>query len=215
MSSDVQITFRSMMEPPEWKALGRKCRVSPSYDKAFRSIKAELRHLAATDVVVEAGFDAADIRRDGMPRASITPTHQVVRVTFKGRRGVQLAFTCGAYDLWYYNLYLIALTLSSLRSVDRYACTQSDEQYRGWSALPPGRASIAVAEWASVQDAMGFLSSVGKAPVTSGVAAVYRAAAKVAHPDVSGCDALMSKVNRAKEFLDAVDTLPTNERPTP
>jgi len=51
--------------------------------------------------------------------------------------------------------------------------------------------------------------------VTSGVAAVYRAAAKVAHPDVSGCDALMSKVNRAKEFLDAVDTLPTNERPTP
>ena len=39
---------------------------------------------------------------------------------------------------WQANVRAVALTLESLRAVDRYGVSQHGEQYRGWQALPAG-----------------------------------------------------------------------------
>ena len=197
--------FRAMPVEPPWKPLGKGCIKDATHTRAFSLLRYELGRIGATDVVIEAGFRPDQIRNDGLPYSSAKPIHSTVRITFRKSGVLPLSFTAGGHADWFVNLYLIAMTLERLRAIDRYACTQGDEQYRGFSSRPPGGGSAA-SEWSSIEDAMRYLCRVGSPDVLSVLPAdlphVYHAAAKKAHPDAGGNTELMSKVNRARDFVE-------------
>lgn len=207
----MDITFKPMPKEPKFKRLPAECRPNATYKRTFDLLRYELVRIGAVNVVLEAGFTDRQLRQDGTPRAETIPSHSTVRITFqKGKDS--LSFTCGGHGKWVQNVYLIGMTLERLRAIDRYGCIQGDEQYRGFSALPPGASSILAAEWASVADAIRFLSEVSGIPLNiqpgqgikpEALKHLYNAAAMKTHPDLhGGSEAMMAKVNRAHDFIE-------------
>jgi len=209
--NDVQ--FRYMPKQAKWRPVHKDSKgIKATWSRAFAALKYELGRIDAKSVIVEAGYPENRLRNDGWPIANATREHGHVRISFT-KNGVPMSFFFGGWVETEQNVYMIALTLKALRAVERYGCAQAGEQYRGWSALPPG-GGIAAAEWSSVEEAAKFLCTVAWGPhadtrnVVPGVASgpmldeVYRRAAKKAHPDVGGSNDLMSKVNRAKDFIE-------------
>jgi hypothetical protein len=206
----MDITFQPMMKEPKFKHLPGDCRCKASHAKALATLKYELGRIGATNVVLEAGFTDRQLRLDGTPRAEHKPVHSTVRITFKKDGKLPLSFTAGGHSDWVINIYLVAKTLEMLRAVERYACVQGEEQYRGFSSLPPGASSIIAAEWASPLDAAHFLATLGgyivpRTGIPTNIKEVYHTAAKKAHPDAGGSTDLMSKVNRAMEFIEKAE----------
>jgi hypothetical protein len=167
-------------------------------------LEREMAHLSAKDIIVEGGFTLNDIRNDGWPRSSARPTPPVVRLSFVSKHG-PLAYLCGTFDDYGANLRAIGLTLSNLRAIDRYGATSTGEQYKGWSQLPPP-GGLAMDEWPNVEAAVRFLCDVAgwitPPAVPSNIASVYRDAAMKVHPDKGGDSSAMSKVNRARDFIE-------------
>lgn len=210
------ITFRPMPDEPPYQALGKDCRPDASHARMMKLLRYELTKIGATDVIIEAGFTADNIRQDGMPYSGARPSHSTVRLTFRKGGKTPMSFTCGGHDDWVQNLYLIAMTLERLRAVARYGCVQADQQYRGWAQLPPG-GGIAAGEWLTLDAAARFLwiaagwpeNDLEKAQFRRVITdpevlrRVYQDAAKVSHPDAGGTVAQMSKVNRARDFIES------------
>lgn len=105
----------------------------------------EIRHLCPREVILEADFKEAQLRQDGMPRASAIPASPGVILTLVGTAHGDLRYPCSTFRGWQENVRAIALSLEKLRAVDRYRVTRHGEQYAGWKALPPppGRTSAA------------------------------------------------------------------------
>lgn len=199
----IEVAFRYMEKQP-WKPVHKDSRnLRANWSKAFEKLRYELARIKAERVVVEAGYRPHQVRADGWPYSSAKPEHAQIRVSFT-KDGVPISFFFGGWSEPEMNAYMIALTLERLRAVDRYGCTQAGEQYRGWAQLPAG-GGIAVAEWASVEDAMRFLSKVADGEIHSTLAQdlprIYREAARKAHSDAGGGDEQMAKVNRARDFV--------------
>lgn len=206
MTALVGFQFRYMPDPRWGHQVHKDVRgLRANWSKAFTKLRYELARIKATDVVLEAGYKPTQLRNDGWPMATASPEHSAVRVWFKAKR----QSLCFQYDGWRdveMNVYMIALTLERLRAVERYGCTQSDEQYRGWSQLPPGtgKGPIVADEFGSANGARLFLAETAGVPLHRDVidADLYRAAARRAHPDQGGTNELMAKVNRAKEYIE-------------
>lgn len=158
------------------------------YVKTLDKLESELRILKARDVVIEAGFQAAQIRNDGWPRGKERPSHPGVILYFTGKDG-PLRFPCGTYGRYEDNLRAIALTLENLRAIDRYGVTLGHEQYQGFKALPAPKNEIG-----TVEDAAAFLAT--QAGLDDDIAThliedpqavreAYRMAAARLHPDKS------------------------------
>lgn len=210
----MDILFRYMEKRDQFKSIGKDAvggfRGRVTWTKAVNTLRYELERVGATDVVVEAGYKLNQVRNDGWPYGSDKPEHGQVQVSFKRNGKTPMAFFCGGWTAFEYNLHMIALTLERLRAVERYGCVQGEEQYKGWAKLPPGanegRAPIVTEEFASIEDAMRYLSKIGDGEVISTLPAdldlVYRAAAKKAHPDKPrGSVETMAKVNRARDYV--------------
>jgi hypothetical protein len=210
----IDVLFRYMKKPEKWKSIGtdavRSFRGKITWSKAFNLLRYELGRIGATDVVIEAGYEPNQVRNDGWPYSNAKPEHTAVRVSFRKRGKVSMAFLCAGWNGVEYNVHMIGLTLERLRAVERYGCVQGEEQYKGWAQLPPGanegRAPINAEEFATIEDAMRFLCRVSDGEVLSTLPAdldlVYKAAAKRAHPDKpTGSGELMAKVNRARDYV--------------
>lgn len=211
----VEVSFR-YMERQGGVKLGsdgvRSARSSnPNWSKAFELLRYELHRIGAKDVVIEAGYKPHQVRADGWPYSNASPEHQQVRVSFK-KGNVPISFFQGAFSgsigCVPYNVWLIGMTLQALRAVDRYGCTRAGEQYRGWSQLP---SSIQAAEWSNVEEAARWLIAQASPLMMRPEAIIgnpenlriaYRHAANRVHPDKGGGHELMSKVNRAKDFIE-------------
>lgn len=156
-------------------------------------------------IVVEIDANEQDIRRDGMLRsnARVGP-FPGVRISFDSRHG-PLAYASDTYEDWRHNVRAVALGLESLRAVDRYGITRTGEQYRGFTALsskPAGDEAL------TVQDAKLVFSDALKRPITDAEASttedvlyMFRAAAKVHHPDVGGSEQVFKLLVRARDTL--------------
>lgn len=212
----MEIQFRYMEKKAKWTPIHKDARrIRAGWDKAFKALRYELSRIGATEVVLEAGYQHSQLRRDGLPISSAKAEHGQARVSFR-KNGVPMAYFCGAWTTLEQNVYMIALTLERLRAINRYACTHGSEQYKGWAQLPPGEGAggssaiaaaewaSAAAEWASAADARKFLAAVGGFVEWDGVdlTDLYRAAAKKAHPDAGGSVETMAKVNRARAFIE-------------
>lgn len=185
---------------------------SASWTSTLNLLEREIRHLAGKDIVIEIDTTLSQIRNDGWPYSSAKVGRPGVRISFASKHG-PMSYTSVQYARWETNIHAVALTLERLRAVERYGCVKNAEQYQGFSALPPGRggrSGIQVGEWSSCEDAARFLLSVWGGSYTEDdiqatvhdPTGTWRDASKKVHPDLpGGSEAMMSKVNRAREFI--------------
>lgn len=189
---------------PETK--GRK--TSPfraKHSDTLKKLDAELEHLQARGAVaVRVVATQADIRRDGMLRASARVQHPGVAISFTSARHGALTYPCDAFQAGYYgeswqaNLRAIALGLEHLRALDRYGIAGHGEQYAGWRAI---EAASKADGFASVDDAVRWLADFTGGSRHDGAADLLRRASRVAHPDRSGIPEDWARVDAARQLL--------------
>lgn len=206
----IDLRFQPMKERPAAKH--RYYKASPFKAKlGLDELERELKLLKATDIVIESGHDRMQIRNDGWPRGGSSPAHQDVRLFFHCKHG-QLRYECNMFDTWEANLRAIGLWIQRQRlAIEEWGIGTGGEAYRGFAALPPP-GGLSAPEWASVDQAVMFLlaTRAPEASITTSMIEgalknldlVYRDAAKKAHPDTGGSEELMSKVNRAKAYIE-------------
>lgn len=160
-------------------------------------LERELKHLDAKNIVIQAGFARHQIRNDGWPRGGAVAAHPEIVLSFESRHG-PLSYSCSAFSTWEHNLRAIGLHLQRSRlAVEEWGIGVRGEVYRGFAALPAAEGP---------QDGMAarrWLSQLTGLPAQTETRALYRAAAKVAHPDMQGGSAdLMCRVNRAVQVIE-------------
>lgn len=198
----MDITFRPL---PNWpfpptKARGAS-RFKSTYGKTLLLLDAELRHLRAKEVVIQAGFHERDIRLDGLPRSDArNPIHPGVILTFQSKHG-PISFPCDTYSSWEDNLRAIALSLENLRAVDRYGVTKRAEQYRGWQALPAPGDVMPYSRDEAIEVVLR-LSGFATIDTPEACEAAYKKAALKVHPDRNnGKDTEFKKLQAAMQIL--------------
>lgn len=124
-------------------------RFDSTWSSTLSLLGREIDHLDGRDVVIECDIREQDIRNDGMIRANARPATPAVVVAFDTKQHGPMLYRCDRYvtgwrgessESWQHNVRAIALTLESLRAVDRYGATETGQQYAGFKALPAGRA---------------------------------------------------------------------------
>lgn len=193
-----------------WQRPGgrKRAQFRSTFSSTLYDLEYEVLHLRGRDVVLEVDVRERDIRRDGGLRADARPESPAVVVAF-GTPDGPMQFRADKYTQWQDNVRAVALTLTSLRAVDRYGATDTGQQYTGFKALPP--AGIALGAGMSVDDAVTFIVEHSGNVYAANyllhnpdqMLAAYRLAAKRLHPDTSGGDhALFQKLQDAKRVLD-------------
>jgi hypothetical protein len=176
----------------------------------MRLLQAELNHLRAEHVILQLAIGQHDLRLDGKPRANARPAHEGVILTFEHPEYGPLTYPADRYDDWQDNVRAIALSLKSLRDVDRYGVTRRGEQYTGWGQLPPAGGSTVVAKMSAriaaevLVDAEQMDGDPDDLLIDAqAVRFTYQNAAKKVHPDVHGGDTRRFQlVSEAKSVLD-------------
>jgi hypothetical protein len=206
------MVFRPLLA---WPGEPTRCRkasqFSSPYPATLELLERELGMLGARDAVLQLALTEADIRTDGLPRANARPAHPGVVVSFESRHG-PLQYATDVFDDWRDNLRAIALSLEALRRVDRYGISKRGEQYTGWRALPAGgnghqrdRSESArfILRCAGLAD-----DEVNVAGVLDGTSlhAVYRLAARRAHPDAGGSNAAFSELEQARRAVEGASS---------
>jgi hypothetical protein len=179
-----------------------------TYDKTLRLLMSELRCLRADfPVVIEAAVSEADLRLDGMLRATATLQHPGIIVSFTGSVGgkpTPMRFVCDHFRHWQSNLRAIGLTLERLRLVDSFGVTRSGEQYAGWKQLPDRSTSDMSATSAAAMLAAhgGHAQPIILASSTAFTEA-HRASMRYFHPDnaETGNADLFQAINNAAAIL--------------
>jgi len=163
------------------------------WEATVNELRRELDYLDASDVVLEIGVNARDIRKDGMLRADAKPGHPGVRLSFQCDSGA-LSFTCDTYEQtwaylmpsWQANVRAIVKTLEALRAVDRYGATKG-EQYAGFKALGAGTGGIALGGMTK-DDARALLLELSQSRGVTSDKDAWRQARFLTHPDRNGGD---------------------------
>lgn len=197
---------------PKTKAR-RPSRFGTTWSKTVDLLERELGHLQARKVVIQVDVDASQVRLDGMLRADARPRSPGVILSFDSRHG-PLSYPCDTFTHWQDNIRAVALSLESLRAVDRYGVTRHAEQYRGWQKLPPpvnGRAEAMTPDAAArVLERMAIGGDPGEADREvqriltdrDEWERVYREAVKMTHPDRGGDPEQFKRVQAAWEILE-------------
>lgn len=173
--------------PGKPKTTRKRAVFRATYQKRLVFLERELNHLGARGILIQAYLNEDQIRNDGWPRSNQRPKQPGIIVTFQNRKGESLSFPCDTYTDWEDNLYAIALSLESLRAVDRYGVTQREEQYQGWKRLAaPEKEQTRDRTWALSHLAMLAGTVVSALGNQSGIDLAYRAAARKTHPDHGG-----------------------------
>lgn len=194
----MQMTFRPVQwDGPYTALLSRKgaYNFKATWASTLDLLDRELFNLQAQNVVLQAGFQESDIRLDGMVRSNARiPAFPGVRLLFDSRHG-PLVYQTDVYDSWKANVRAIALSLEALRKVDRYGVTKAAEQYKGWKAIEGGVSPVQARQ--TLADVVGVSTPAGGFNDQS----LYRAAAKISHPDQGGSRETWDAVQTAKEVL--------------
>jgi hypothetical protein len=199
-------------------------RMSPfrsGYSQTLDLLDDELTKAAAVDNswVLEMWVDPREIRLDGRLRASAKGvfkpgiifkfsrfTGRVMRRKSDGstfNETQDIAYPCDAFTSWKDNLRAIALSMQSLRRVERYGVFKYDDIISRL-ALPSAEGSVSTRE-----SAAAFLaqhSGVDRKEIMFSETArsvAFRKAALALHPDKGGNPEEFMKLNEAKKVLAA------------
>jgi hypothetical protein len=170
---------------------------------------ASLGPVKDADPVLQVDVDTSALLLRGGLRSSARPTTPTVALTVQTAKRGTLTFIASRYTRYEDNLRAIALTLEALRAVNRWGATESDEQYRGFEALPPasGFSTLEDAAWFII-DSAGWDHDDSIDPVMvlrmkPTMESAYRAASKRLHPDTdAGSDEGFKKLTAAREMLE-------------
>lgn len=198
-----------------------RSRVDATWTKTLTLLGREIDHLGGRDVVIEIDVREQDLKLDGTLRANArTPEHPAVVVAFETDQHGSMLYRCdrffapyyGQVD-WQHNVRAIALTLESLRAVDRYGATETGQQYTGFKALPAGRAMPA--SHMTDDEALAVLVAIaGPDADWDDDASLHRKARAVAHPDRNNGDqTLWDQVEQAANALRSGPMTAPDEHP--
>lgn len=198
-------TVRPISDRSRFSGKPRPSQFQSSWPNTEALLLSEVKHLKGRDIVIEIDVSEGGIRNDGRLRANAKPSSPAVRVAFESMYG-PLSYATDRYSTWQDNVRAIALSLESLRRVDRYGVTKRGEQYTGWKALPSG--SGGPASHMTADEAWSILGSFGERPVAEqrqapdGLQRAYRRARAFAHPDRHDGDrTLWDQVEQAARLL--------------
>lgn len=159
---------------------------------AMRRLNDELARIGGRGMVLSSNLI---LNRDGSPRSSQAQPNDP---------GVALYFTldkkpvcmpCDTYTRVEQNIAAIAKHIEATRAIERYGVASMSEMFAGFAALPaPGNESKR--HWRDVLGVPRDLVLDGK---TNIIEALFRDAAKKAHPDLGGTDAMMAELNAARD----------------
>ena len=185
-----------------------RSRFRSSWAITLAELSYEIERLGGTSWVLQIDVSDYDLRKDGGMRANARPpSSHAIRINFTAKAKGPLSFAIDRYDDWRDNVRAVAKTLEALRAVDRYGVATAGEQYRGWTAISNRPAEMSreqaaefIAHWAGVA---GFADVVAEiAQGGEDLRTAYYAAAKRAHPDVTGDDGdTMARLNAARDLL--------------
>lgn len=174
-------------------------RFSVTFGRTLEDLERELLAIHAKDIVIQCYLELKDIRNDGWPRSSASPSQPGIILSFlKGQDTISMP--CDTYQHWHQNLRAIALTLHALRMVSQYGVTTNNQQYEGFKRLAPASAQ-SEREWAAkfLTDATGVV--VTQEPDAETLDRAYKAAALKMHPDRGGTQDEFVRMRRAVEIL--------------
>ena len=118
------------MERPEKCGMVRSD-FSSKYSQTLDLLEAELRHLRAKEVTVQAGY--RQVRNDGWPYSAAKPEHPAVALQYSTANS-RFVFRAFRYTRFEDNLRAIAKTLESLRGIDRWGVVEG-QQYSGFKQI--------------------------------------------------------------------------------
>jgi hypothetical protein len=184
-----------------------------TWTKTLNLLDREIEHLGGHDVVIEVDVREQDIKLDGMLRANARATSPAVVVAFETEKHGPMLYRADRYadtwsnrPGWQENVRAVALTLESLRAVDRYGATETGQQYAGFKALPAGRA--VPASHMTRDAAIAVLAGIHGIPVEhlntdpDVLRSTWRAARRLTHPDRNNGDATRwDQVEQAAQVL--------------
>jgi hypothetical protein len=191
-----------------------------TWTKTLTLLGREIELLGGRDVVIEVDVREQDIRLDGGLRANARATSPAVVVAFDTRAHGPMLYRADRYGDrwsnrpgWQENVRAVALTLESLRAVDRYGATETGQQYAGFKALPAGRAmpashmtrteAIAVlADWGQRRSAIPAVPAEHINTDPEVLYRLHRSARRAAHPDRhEGDQTAWDQVEQAAQVL--------------
>lgn len=186
------ISDRTWLRPASAR---ERSRFTATWTDTTSLLERELDHLHARRLVMELDVREQDIRNDGQVRANARPMSDAVVLAFESQHG-PLQYRSDIYNtvawgargapVWQHNVRAIALTLESLRAVNRYGATSHGEQYRGFKAIGAG---YGLAPTSMTTDlAATVLRDEAGDRATFSTAANYKAARANAHPDRNNGD---------------------------
>ena len=210
------ISDRTWLRPPSAR---RRSQFDSTWSATLALLAREIKALDGRNVAIEADVTERDIRNDGMLRANARPETPAVVVAFETRQHGALLYRCDRFitgwrlgsegvESWQHNVRAIALTLESLRAVDRYGATETGQQYAGFKALPAGRATPA--STMTEDEAWSIIGSYQPRSIrefrhehtAAELAAAYKAARIANHPDKrDGDHELWHQVGEAARVL--------------
>lgn len=174
-------------------------RFDTPWSKTLQLLGREVDALRGSNVVIEVDVPERAIRLDGGLRADAKASGPAVVVAFDSKHG-PLQYRCDRFVTrwssqgpdWQHNVRAIALTLESLRAVDRYGATNTGQQYAGWKQI--GAAPLAA------DDALRTLARIaGVSVLDVDRDRLISLARRKAHPDTGGSAALWAEFTRAHE----------------
>ncbi|MDE9364564.1 hypothetical protein PZ938_03020 [Luteipulveratus sp. YIM 133132] len=171
-----------------------------SWQDTLDLLDRELRHLGATEVVIEADFRESDLRLDGMPRSGARqPANPGIRIAFESKHG-PLVYATDSCAYWQHNVRSIALGLEALRAVDRYGITRRAEQYAGWRQIEAATAAAMMDAADARRVLLGAIGDTHQGLDSDDL--LVRRARRRAHPDVeSGSREQWDLVEQAARVL--------------
>jgi len=201
--------IREWHGPPECLQLPKR---DWTLGNAQAQIEAELQKLGAADCMIETDHDLArdEYTISGRPRSGVKPPTSRVQLWFYFE-GEPICMPAWAYLEWTENLKAIAMTLERQRLIRDYGVVTVRHQVQAFSALPPGAGALGKPKTCEAA-ARKILELAGE-PITpesvtaliekgDHLAAVYRRASKLTHPDKVGGNDLFVALGEAKATIE-------------
>jgi hypothetical protein len=180
--------------PPGWprthKPIASRFKTLP--DKALRNLTSEIAMIGGIKVIISSN---AQYRADGLPYARQPIVKDTAVAVYFTRKGKEQVFACETYWRIHDNIHAIALTIASLRTIERHGASEMLERaFTGFTALPAPIVAGMKKPWREVLEYGNEVATLQR------VQAHYRILASKRHPDKpGGSHAAMIELNLARE----------------
>lgn len=182
--------------PIGWKRTPASARRPSAYKVTMTTARDELlrslRLLGAKDIVISSEVPT---RRDGIPYGNYLEPEDPGVAVYWQRKGMPCVMACDQWRKVHENVRALGLAIDGLRAVERSGASQILERaFQGFTALPADAGVDGAPHWRDV-----FRLDRNVELTRDQVEDVYKALARIRHPDAGGSTEQMIELNRARE----------------